>query len=880
MGDRVKGRHRTSQVDQRPARFWAVDLHVHTPASADVNPEQYGADTPEQVVAAAISAGLDAIAITDHNTAAWCERMTEAARGTELSILPGVEVSTSEGHLLALWDVGTSASVIEDLLTELGINRKQQGKVEVSSPKNIAAVAEAVAQAGGIAIAAHIDRERGLLKIQVADHLRRALLTPGLAALEIVDRATQGAVERKVKGDRICAFTRGSDVYEKGGDTHQLSAIGRRRTWIKASFPDLVGLQHALKDPDLRVRLDEPESASHCWIKSLSVHGGFLDGQTFAFSSDLNCLLGGTGAGKSLALELLRFALGNQTSGSDFGRVREEVDRRLNAALGTDSYVTVALRVGDDDLIVQRIYDADGSPNPEIVSNHGEEDLRARSVIRGFSQGEVIEYAREPVGRLQLLDAALDLEPIEAEIERLRGLIGENGEKLSELQNRISEAESELEGLPDVKKRVRELSKLFKADIVKQQEAWAKEARRFKDLPETLEDVTDLLVESSAKFKHKVEVDANKDLYERAAKAIADFQQSIKDANDTVTAARSGTEELLAGIAQDWETRYADFETALSDEVAKIDDSENDLAVLRRRLKELQDEQARLGEVSTNLEKNLRPALGSLAEERVQLLETLVAQRHERRDLRRSRVDELNGLMRGAVRIRLREESDDTEFRAELGRIAKGSHLSSAHLDLLGSKASPIRLVRSFLSDDAGAVGSATGVPEARIQVLFDHIVDRDRVPDFLELQTIETPDTLAVQFKKPETGSHEDIENLAHGQKCTAILIIAMADGAEPLLIDQPEDALHAPWIEEHLVSRLRDMRGGRQCIFATRSPGIVASADAEMIIALEASADHGRVAAAGSLERHDLNEQTLYHLEGGPDPFKRRTDKFAVSL
>lgn len=868
------------EADQLPARFWAVDLHVHTPASADVNPESYGADSPEQVVSAAISAGLDAIAITDHNTAAWCERVAEAAEGTKLTVLPGVEVSTSEGHVLALWDVGTAASVIEDLLTVLGIDRKQQGKVEVSSPKNIAAVAEEVAEAGGIAIAAHIDRERGLLKIQVADHLKRALLTPGLAALEIVDLPTRGVVERKVRGDRICAFTRASDVYEKGGDTHQLSAIGRRRTWIKASYPDLMGLRHALKDPDLRVRLEKPEPAGHCWIKSLSVHGGFLDGQTFAFSSDLNCLLGGTGAGKSLALELLRFALDNQTSSSDFGRVREEVDRRLKAALGTNSYVEVVLRVGDDDLTVRRVYDAEGSPSPQMVSDHGEEDLRARAVIRGFSQGEVIEYAREPVGRLQLLDAALDLEAAEAEIERLRGLLVDNGEKLVDLQDQIAEAEEELEDLPDVRKRVRELAKLFKADIVKQQEAWAKEARRFKDLPEALEDVTDLLATSSAKFEHKVEVDANEDLYERAATAIADFQQSIKDANEKVTAARVAAEKSLKAIVKDWETRFTDFETALSAEVAKIEDGENDLAVLRRRLKELQDEQARLGELSTNLKKNLRPALASLADEREELLEELVAQRHERRDLRRSRVEELNGLMKGTVRIRLGEESDGSEFRQELGRIAKGSHLTSAHLDLLGSKASPIHLVRSFLSDDPRAVASATEVPETRIRALFDHIVDRGRVRDFLELQTVETPDTLGVQFKKPETGSYEDIENLAHGQKCTAILIIAMADGAEPLLIDQPEDALHAPWIEEHLVSRLRDMRGGRQYIFATRSPGIVASADAEMIIALEASVDRGRVAAAGSLERHDLNEQTLYHLEGGPNPFKRRTDKFAVSL
>src|SRR4051812_5475889 len=44
-----------------PARFWAVDLHVHTPASRDVDMHAYGASEPRQIVDAAIDAGLHAI---------------------------------------------------------------------------------------------------------------------------------------------------------------------------------------------------------------------------------------------------------------------------------------------------------------------------------------------------------------------------------------------------------------------------------------------------------------------------------------------------------------------------------------------------------------------------------------------------------------------------------------------------------------------------------------------------------------------------------------------------------------------------------------------------------------------------------------------------
>jgi hypothetical protein len=159
-------------------------------------------------------------------------------------------------------------------------------------------------------------------------------------------------------------------------------------------------------------------------------------------------------------------------------------------------------------------------------------------------------------------------------------------------------------------------------------------------------------------------------------------------------------------------------------------------------------------------------------------------------------------------------------------------------------------------------------------------VAERGFEREMLDLQAVDLPDALSIEFRKPGTTEYEPIERLAHGQKCTAILIVAMADGDEPLIIDQPEDALHAPWIEEHLVDQLRDLRGSRQYIFATRSPGLVVSADAEMITILTSDAIRGYVDASGSLERHDLNELTLYHLEGGSRPFKRRTMKLAPSM
>jgi predicted metal-dependent phosphoesterase TrpH len=70
------------------------DLHVHTSFSRD------GESSVGDILGRAKSVGLDAIAITDHDTCAGIGPAEEAGSG--LVIIPGVEVSTKQGHLIVL----------------------------------------------------------------------------------------------------------------------------------------------------------------------------------------------------------------------------------------------------------------------------------------------------------------------------------------------------------------------------------------------------------------------------------------------------------------------------------------------------------------------------------------------------------------------------------------------------------------------------------------------------------------------------------------------------------------------------------------------------------------------------------------------------------
>ena len=77
-----------------------VDLHTHSTASD-------GELTPAELVGLAIERGLDVIALTDHDSCDGIEAMLDAARGTSLEVIPGVELSAdvpqSEVHILGYW---------------------------------------------------------------------------------------------------------------------------------------------------------------------------------------------------------------------------------------------------------------------------------------------------------------------------------------------------------------------------------------------------------------------------------------------------------------------------------------------------------------------------------------------------------------------------------------------------------------------------------------------------------------------------------------------------------------------------------------------------------------------------------------------------------
>ena len=152
------------------------DLHIHSCLSPCANLEM----SPGEIVARAKAAGMDGIALTDHQSARNCPAIAECAKRAGLKCLYGLEVQTAEEvHTVALFDTVEQALAMTDFVYAAMPKRVNDPETFGDQPvvtwdddivelewrilamgcrHFIPETAAKVHELGGLYIAAHIDR--------------------------------------------------------------------------------------------------------------------------------------------------------------------------------------------------------------------------------------------------------------------------------------------------------------------------------------------------------------------------------------------------------------------------------------------------------------------------------------------------------------------------------------------------------------------------------------------------------------------------------------------------------------------------------------------------------------------------------------------------
>lgn len=191
------------------------DLHVHSFFSGDA------ASSPEQLIAAARRKGLAGIAITDHNScesADYClEHGLRNEAGTPVDgflVVPGVEVSTADGHLLCI------GATLPLLIGRPALEVEQE-----------------IQARGGVAIPAHpYDRWRAGIREEILARMRTPVLEAFNAAVTSRSFNAQAKAFALAHGRQMTA----------GSDAHHASAVGTAHTGYELDEFSVAGLVRAI----------------------------------------------------------------------------------------------------------------------------------------------------------------------------------------------------------------------------------------------------------------------------------------------------------------------------------------------------------------------------------------------------------------------------------------------------------------------------------------------------------------------------------------------------------------------------------------------------------------------------------------------------------
>jgi len=235
-------------------RAYRADLHLHTVLSACAEVEMI----PPLIVEEALYKGLDLIAVTDHNAVGNVAAVMEAARGTGLTVLPGMELQCQEEvDCVCLFDTLEQALAwqqqIDARLLPLENDAERFGPqflVDANGdflaedtrffqgPARIGLqeAAAAVAKLGGLLIPAHIDRpSKGLLGVL-------GLWPPDLT----VEAAEVSPNIRPSEARKRYPFL-GSLPLITSSDAHCLDVIGQVVTMFTIEAPTVAELSRAFR---------------------------------------------------------------------------------------------------------------------------------------------------------------------------------------------------------------------------------------------------------------------------------------------------------------------------------------------------------------------------------------------------------------------------------------------------------------------------------------------------------------------------------------------------------------------------------------------------------------------------------------------------------
>ncbi|MGN8468716.1 TrlF family AAA-like ATPase [Helicobacter pylori] len=633
----------------------------------------------------------------------------------------------------------------------------------------------------------------------------------------------------------------------QSSDAHKEEQIGKKCTWIKAE-KTFEGLKQIIYEPKTRVSIDENKPQDPLYkIDYVRLHfdgevkitnekgeipfcyAGF--NETLFFSPYFTCVIGGRGSGKSTLLQLIASAIKNKS----FVKGLE---------LETKKYIEI-------------------QPDIDIVDS-----------VEYLAQNEVEEFATNVSKFTEAIFNRMD---------------SKSSGKLKELEKQIAcwqektKLEEQLKESEKIRKKYQNIINTFtdknysdkKRQIAKTREALI-------DLKQSKEGFLTFIKELKrvVNFESKENME-EKNSYDKVYNQLEqDICKKIEEIDaDIKNGCFKSDEEKIEKLESEHQTLLQEIgeflkEKGVSDE--SIGDIRNanyhlanikmDIADLKRERKENANKIE--GFSYEDMDKNIKEFKNQINEElnKINSVFEEISKNHK----------EVKPI---AIEYRLNEDVFEGVFEDFDKLVDKGFNIQR-HQSKIKEYLKGIGLKDIIDVQCAEFIEKLDSLIENKKAAFYETMMDvfnREihfqiyRLLILKHLRNVEKYKIFEVRYDK------RALNETSFGQRCTAVLVVLLSLGNNPIIIDEPEAHLDSALIAKYLVTLIKERKQERQIIFATHNANFVLNADAELIIQLKN--ENNKIIVQSFTIESDGYRDDLLKLEGGEEAFKNRERKYGIT-
>lgn len=643
----------------------------------------------------------------------------------------------------------------------------------------------------------------------------------------------------------------------QSSDAHKEDSIGKKYTWIKAE-KTFEGLKQIIYEPETRVSIDEEKSQDP--LHKIDCVGLCFDGEvkitnekgdvpfcyagfneTLFFSPNFTCVIGGRGSGKSTLLQLIASKL---------------YDKSLVKGLKHET--------------IQKCIEI----QPDTVDS-----------VEYLAQNEVEEFATNVSKFTEAIFNRIDSK-LSGNLKGLEKQITENIKKFDEQiasWQKKTKLEEQLKNREKERKKSQNIIDTFTdKDYLDKTEKLQENHKALIDLKQSKEVVLTFI----EKLKRVVNFESKENMEEKNSydKVYNQLKQNIcKELEEIDKNIKNGCFDSDDKNIEKLEVKQQTLRQEIGEFLKEKGVIDENIGDLERANCQLADIEKEITDLKRKIEEITNKIKGFSWEGIDKDIENFENQIEEK-------LKEINSVFKEisknhkevkpiTIKYRLNEDIFEGVFEDFDKLVDKGFNIQK-HQSKIKEYLKEIELKNTIDMQHAGFIEelySSIDNKKAAFYETMKDIFDREihfqiyRLLILKHLRNVEKYKIFEVRYDK------RALNETSFGQKCTAVLVVLLSLGNNPIIIDEPEAHLDSALIANYLVTLIKKQKQKRQIIFATHNANFVLNADAEQIIQLKN--ENNKIVAQSFMIESDKHKEDLLKLEGDEKAFKDRERKYGIT-